>query len=117
MPKKQWVLTIFDRDDVLIHCKRYGSLKEIAHIFGLHTGSDLLPYRKQNERAQELMLERWGVWFDIDKEDQDLPEELAVRLRQNARDDDGNDDSDSNDDDDSSSSSSSSSGTSDDEDD
>ncbi len=76
----RWHLTIFDETDKVKHEGEYCTLTEIAQVFGLKRGSDLSHYRGRDQsfdRARQLMLDRWGVFFVIEEMDLETPVELA----------------------------------------
>ena len=66
-----WVLTVYDkRNRIVQEEEEYKSLNDIAKRFGLSRGSDLAFYRLQpEERAREMELKDFGVWFKIIEED------------------------------------------------
>ena len=64
---------MYDKNNrILRKEEEYDSLAEIAERFGLSRGSDLAFYRLQpEEKAREMELKRFGVWFKIIQEDSD----------------------------------------------
>ena len=80
--QRHWTVKIYDAKDQLHTEETCSTLTEVAQIFGLSRACDMSHFLYvPKDAAKRLMLQRWNVWFTVERAPAQLPEALLRVLK------------------------------------
>ncbi len=85
---RSWLVTIFDKRDNKLCEKKCQTLAQVAQLFGRTKACDLshLLYRVSDEnKRKKQMLQRWGLYFTLERQHGPIPEQIKLAITEAAQ--------------------------------